>query len=105
MTFLLTPVALLFPQTSSKKEEFSSDQELVPLRASSKSFSLECSESSDEDEVVFDMKKDVIKRRCRPCRKYFSMKSDYMFYFGVGKMCICTLIVSVKIFDNRRWCI
>ena len=63
MTFLLTPVALLFPRTTpEKKDDSGGDHELVPLKAPSEaSFSLECSESSeDEEEVVFDMKRDVL---------------------------------------------
>ena len=62
MTFLLTPVALLFPRTSPKKKKgFVGDHELVPLKSPSESFSLECNESSEEDdeEVVFDMERDV----------------------------------------------
>jgi len=63
MTFLLTPVALLFPRTTpNKKNDSGGDHELVPLKAPSEaSFSLECSESSgEEEEVVFDMQRDVL---------------------------------------------
>lgn len=64
ITFLLTPVALLFPRTSRRAERAHDpeDHELVPLKAPSEaSFSLECSESSsEEEEVVFDRERDVL---------------------------------------------